>query len=219
MRYVRVRISGEQRASVLMLCRIVAIEIRHRRRFPPFFHSVRRSRSELSLKRYFIRRTWRLAEVFVFNANVNKLIRGDCEISEIKPIAVSVSNETLVQPWSFSKSSGPRIITIRQIQKQAEQNQEESKNNFNNGFPRFNLLSEQSSPLPPVWPYQCLYPLAACATIVEVSAGLGLCFHQSNSRPCSNILGADRAVSSHRGSSRLPRRCSIRLKQVITPKR
>jgi len=41
----------------------------------------------------------------------------------------------------------------------------------------------------------------------------------SNSNACSNISGAESATSSQCGSSRLPRRCSIRLKQVITPKR
>ena len=33
------------------------------------------------------------------------------------------------------------------------------------------------------------------------------------------MRGAERAVSSHCGSCRLPRRCSITLKQVMTPKR
>ena len=48
---------------------------------------------------------------------------------------------------------------------------------------------------------------------------LGAAHAPSNSRPRSNIRGADNAISSQCGSSRLPRRCSIRLKQVITPKR
>src|SRR5581483_1674906 len=41
--------------------------------------------------------------------------------------------------------------------------------------------------------------------------------YPSSSRPCSNIVGADIPIFSHSGSWRLPRRCSIRLKQLMAP--